>query len=125
MISINARPLLPGEGRGQAIVVDALSFYGEVDPRTGRLVDGRSIADRVLIIKRPRGSTVGSYTIYGLKYYGKKPLAIIVETTADPILVAGAVLAEIPLFDNAKGILDYVSDGDMVEFNRNGEIIIK
>ncbi|MCE4600754.1 MAG: DUF126 domain-containing protein [Desulfurococcales archaeon] len=124
MIQVRARVLVPGEGRGEAVKVEALSFYGEVDPRTGKLVDGRSITGKVLVVGRPRGSTVGSYTIYGLKYYGRKPAAIIVESGADPILVAGAVLADIPLFDNARNILESVDEGDLIEFNREGVVSI-
>ncbi|MCE4619574.1 MAG: DUF126 domain-containing protein, partial [Desulfurococcales archaeon] len=70
----------------------------------------------------PRGSTVGSYTIYGLKYYGKAPTAIIVENDADPILVAGAVLAGIPLVDRVMGALSAISDGDQVEVLSNGVV---
>jgi len=123
-IQLKGRPLISGNAKGEAIVVKALSFYGEVDPRTGRITDGRSIKNKILIIGRPRGSTVGSYTLYGLKYYDNLPLAIIVESNADPILVAGAVLASIPLVDNVEGILDYVNDGDIVLLYRDGSIEI-
>ena len=114
-VSMKGRVLVEGNAAGEAVVVEALSFYGEVDPKTGALNDGRSIAGKVLVIGRPRGSTVGSYTIYGLRYYGKAPRAIIVESDADPILVAGAVLAGIPLVDRVAGALSVISDGDPVE----------
>jgi len=65
-----ARVLVPGEGCAPAVAVESLSFYGEVDAETGRLRDGRSVAGRVLYIGRVRGSTVGAYVIYGLKYHG-------------------------------------------------------
>lgn len=120
----HGRPLNPGSGRGPAVVEEALSFYGEVDPRTGRTVTGKELAGRVLVLGRPRGSTVGSYTLYGLKYYSRKPLAIIVESEADPILVAGAILGEIPLYDRVEGILGVVGDGAIVSFNEEGEIAV-
>jgi len=123
-MEIRARPLLPGEGEGEAVVVEALSFYGEVDPREGRLNDGRSITERVLLIGRVRGSTVGSYIVYGLRYYGKAPRAIIVEGDADPIVVAGAVMAGIPLYDRARGILTAARDGDVIRYARDGTIRI-
>ena len=124
MVQVRARVLVPGEGRGETVKAEALSFYGEVDPRTGKLVDGRSITGKVLVVGRPRGSTVGSYTIYGLRYYGREPAAIIVDSSADPILVAGAVLAGIPLFDNARNIFNLVDEGDLIEFNKEGVISI-
>jgi len=124
-MEVRARPLLPGEGSGEAVVVEALSFYGEVDPREGRLTDGRSIAGRVLVIGRVRGSTVGSYIVYGLRYYGKAPRAIIVEGDADPILVAGAVMAGIPLYDRAEGILAAARDGDLIRYARDGTIRVE
>jgi len=122
MVEIRARPLLPGEGVGEAVVVEALSFYGEVDPREGRLHDGRSIVGRVLVIGRVRGSTVGSYIVYGLRYYGKAPKAIIIEGDADPIVVAGAVMAGIPLYDKAEGVLAVARDGSTVSYARDGSI---
>lgn len=118
------RVLNPGNGRGEAVVEEALSFYGEVDPRSGKTLSGKTIHGKVLVLGRPRGSTVGSYTLYGLKYYGRKPVAIIVESEADPILVAGAILADIPLFDRVEGILDHIRDGVMVEFEETGEITL-
>ncbi|MCE4619983.1 MAG: DUF126 domain-containing protein [Desulfurococcales archaeon] len=121
-VSLKGRVLVEGNATGKAVVVEALSFYGEVDPKTGTLNDGRSITGRVLVIGRPRGSTVGSYTIYGLKYYGKAPKAIIVENDADPILVAGAVLAGIPLVDRVMGALSAISDCDQVEVLSSGVV---
>jgi len=90
----------PRELRGIVVKVGhPLSFLGEVDPERGALYDGRSIKDKILIIKGVRGSTVGSYVIYALKYYGNAPKAIIIEGEADPIVVAGCVMADVPLVD--------------------------
>ena len=121
---LRARPLIPGEGEAEAVVVDALSFYGETNPEKGTLRDGRSIAGKVLVIGRVRGSTVGSYAIYGLKYYGKKPAAIVIEEDTDPIVLVGALIAGIPLYDRATGILEAAKDGVRVRFTREGELIL-
>ncbi len=118
---IKARPLVPGAGEGRILYVDALSFYGEVDPVRGKLVDGRYVKGRVLVIGRVRGSTVGSYTIYGLRFYGNAPSAIIVVGEADPIVVAGAVMAGIPLYDRAAGI-DERAEGGFATFREDGLI---
>ncbi|MCE4599772.1 MAG: DUF126 domain-containing protein [Desulfurococcales archaeon] len=105
------RVLVEGTAEGEAVVVDTLSFYGDVDPETGVLVDGRSISGRILLVRRGRGSTVGSYIIYSLKANGKAPLAILMEKS-EPIIVAGAVLAGIPLVDSLpKEVFEEVKDG--------------
>ncbi len=90
--------IVDGSCRAEALVVDhKISFFGEVDPRTGRTVEGYYIGGKALIFPGTRGSTVGTYIIYGLKYYGHAPACMIVYD-AEPILIAGAVLADIPLF---------------------------
>ena len=97
------RALVGEEGElveGEVVKVDHhLSFLGEVDPKAGTLYDGRSIKGRILVIKGVRGSTVGSYVIYALRYYDNAPRAIVVEGEADPIVVAGCVMARVPLVD--------------------------
>ncbi len=122
---LEARPLNPSRGKGEAVVVEALSFYGEVDAESGTLRDGRSIAGRVLVIGRVRGSTVGAYVIYGLKYYGRAPRAIIVEGEADPIVVAGSVIAGIPLYDRARGITRAARDGSIIGFDEEGRLVVE
>ncbi len=106
---------LVGQGviEGDAVVVNhRLSFLGEVDPKTGKLYDGRMIKDKVLVIRGVRGSTVGAYVIYGLRYYGNAPRAIVVMEEVDPIVLSGCVMANIPLVDKV-GHLE-VSDGERV-----------
>ncbi len=90
--------IVDGSCRAETLVVEhKISFFGEVDPRTGRTVEGYYIGGKALIFPGTRGSTVGTYIIYGLKYYGHTPACMIVYE-AEPILIAGAVLADIPLF---------------------------
>ncbi len=112
---------LVGEGKieGKAVVVKhRLSFLGEVDPMKGTLYDGREIKDKVLVIKGVRGSTVGAYVIYGLRYYNKAPRAIVVMEEVDPIVLSGCVMANIPLVDKV-GQLE-VSDGDEITIEFKG-----
>ncbi|KSW11710.1 hypothetical protein CF15_02520 [Pyrodictium occultum] len=94
---VKLRGIVEGNGSGETLVVHGrLSFYGEVDPERGTLTDGRSIAGRVLIMEGGRGSTVGPYILYALARRGLAPSAIAV-VEAEPILVAGAVMASVPL----------------------------
>jgi predicted aconitase with swiveling domain len=123
-VEARGRPLVPGDASGEAVVVrGAISFYGDVDPARGVLADGRSIAGRVLVAERSRGSTVGSYVILGLKYNGVAPAAILMGE-AEPIVVAGAVLAGIPLVDRLPpGLLGRIRDGWMVRVSRDGRVV--
>lgn len=87
---------------------EPISFLGEVEPREGLVrKNGAStpIAGALMVFPQSRGSTVGSYVIYALSYYGKAPAAMLVEK-AEPLLITGCVIGEIPLLV-AEGDLDY------------------
>lgn len=81
-----------------------MSFLGGVDPDTGIVVDGEcesrgsSVEGKVFCFPYGRGSTVGSYVMYQLRLNGKAPAAI-VNSSAEPIVATGAIIAEIPMVD--------------------------
>ena len=89
-----------GVARGAALVVRGrISFLGDVDAERGvvRTSGGeKPLKGRVLVFEGGRGSTVGSYVIYGLARKKLGPAAMVV-VEAEPIIVAGCVLAETPL----------------------------
>jgi len=115
---------VPGRALGEAVFAEALSFYGDVDPNTGLLRDGRSVAGKVVVALRPRGSTVGSYVIYALRANGLAPAAIVMSRV-DPIIVAGCVLASIPLVSEVpEEELRSVKDGDLVEVLGDGRVVV-
>ncbi len=94
---VRLRGLVEGQAEAPVTVLDRpLSFYGEVDPETGRLYNGDTVAGRILVLPSTRGSTVGPYVLYSLSKHGAAPAGIVV-VRAEPLLVAGAVLAETPL----------------------------
>ncbi len=102
---LRGNPVMNGEAEGDVIFTAMpISFYGGVDLKTGRVIDkshelyGRSIANKVLVFPYGKGSTVGSYVIYGLKKNGVAPLAIVNEET-EAIVATGCILAEIPCVD--------------------------
>lgn len=117
------RVLVRGSAEGEAVVVDSISFYGDVDPETGTIVSsGRSVSSRILVARRSRGSTVGSYVIYALARNGVAPKAIIIGE-AEPIIVAGCVLASIPLVDRLPDkFFDTVTDGSIVRVSADGTV---
>jgi len=121
VILASLRPIVPGNASGPALKVESLSFYGEVDPVRGVLVaDGRPVRGRILVIGRSRGSTVGSYVIYALKYYGNEPAAIIM-TKSEPIVITGAIIAGIPLYEGLpREVFDAIRDSDCLEVEEKG-----
>ena len=58
-----------------------------------------------------KGSTVGSYVIYGLKKNGVAPAGIINKET-ETIVATGVILAGIPCVDQID--IDKIKDGDKV-----------
>jgi len=95
-----------------------ISFLGGVDPADGRIVDenhdlyGERIKDRVLCFPHGHGSTVGSYVLYSLAKKGLAPNAI-VNQTADPVVVVGAIIANIPMVDQID--IKKIYTGDTLE----------
>lgn len=98
MYSFRVKPIVSKQFEGTPIVVDRyVSFFGETDVENGVYKPlSLSFVNKVLIFRGGRGSTVGSYVIYGLKKRNKNPLAMIVKDL-DTVVVAGCVLADIPL----------------------------
>jgi hypothetical protein len=104
-LRLTGRKVNGGRARGKALVCNKpLSFLGGVDPKTGIIQDkdqqvqGQSVADRILVFPRGRGSTVGSYVIYELKCNGLAPAGII-NLEAEPIIATGAIMSSIPMID--------------------------
>lgn len=105
--------VVDGECFGEPVVLNQyLSFFGEVDPAKGVVKTDAGevgVAGKVLVFKGSRGSTVGSYIIYALRKNNVNPHCMIVKEV-EPILIAGCVLAGIPLlvaedFDDFSSIL--------------------
>lgn len=128
-VLIRARGIGKGAGTGPLLVTDApLSFLGGVDPTTGIVIDpdhplqGRSIAGRVLVFPHGKGSTVGSYVLYGLARNGVGPAAII-NTEAETIIAAGALIAGIPLVDRPERPIADLPDGAVATVDADAGVI--
>ena len=119
VLELHGRPISPGHAEGVALVShNPLSFLGGVDPETGVIIEknhdlrGECVKDRVLCFPHGHGSTVGSYVLYSLVKRGLGPKAI-VNVTADPVVVVGAIISEIPMVDRID--IGRISTGDLVE----------
>ena len=128
-LHLEGRHISGGVGTGKALVLEGdLSFLGGVDPLTGRIKDrstgafNRTVRNRVLVFPKGKGSTVGSYVIYGLAANGKAPAAM-VNAQTETIVATGAILARIPLVDKVD--IDAISTGDRVTVDGDrGEVIV-
>ncbi|RLG84389.1 MAG: hypothetical protein DRO18_07110 [Thermoprotei archaeon] len=99
VIKYRIRTIVEGDVEGKGLVINqAVSFLGDLDPKNGVLLGKYLVKDLILFIPYGKGSTVGSYVIYGLKKYGNSPKAIVMSS-ADAVTITGCILADIPLFD--------------------------
>lgn len=104
-MKIKGRKIYKGIAEGEALVTkDGISFYGGVDPDTGKVVEvgheleGQSITGKILVFPTGKGSTVGSYTLYRMKKNNTAPAAIVNEQI-DTIIAVGCIISEIPCVD--------------------------
>ena len=104
VIELKGRIISKGQVEAEAIVSDApISFLGGVN-EDGIITDkenelyGQSIKDKIFVFPTGKGSTVGSYVIYGLAKKGI--LKGIINKECEPIVATGAILGKIPMVDN-------------------------
>ncbi|MEW6222773.1 MAG: DUF126 domain-containing protein [Candidatus Hadarchaeota archaeon] len=126
-MDMKGRMISPGKARGEALVSRApLSFYGGIDPKTGVVIEkgheleGQCVKDRVLVFPNGKGSTVGSYVIYGLKKNGVAPAAIVNRET-ETIVATGVILAGIPCVDKID--IDKIKSGDKLTVDADASAV--
>ncbi|MEM4164784.1 MAG: DUF126 domain-containing protein [Nitrososphaerales archaeon] len=126
---IKCRRISSGRAEGLSLYSPApISFFGTIDPETSVVIErghplyGQQIAGKILIYPTGRGSTVGSYILYGLSRRGLAPKAIIMKE-AEPIVAVGAIISDIPLVDKPQSY-DFTSGMKMVVDADKGEIIL-
>jgi hypothetical protein len=113
---VRGRTISPGKAEGEALVSkEPIGFYGGVDPKTGIIIEkgheleGQSVKGKIFVFPQGKGSTVGSYVIYGLKKNGVAPAAIVNKET-ETIVATGVILAGIPCIDGID--IDRIKSGD-------------
>jgi predicted aconitase with swiveling domain len=119
MTTLGGRKIHGGRVTGEVLLShEALSFFGGVDPDTGVVtepghpLEGRSVAGKVLVFPRGKGSTVGSYVLYRLARQGRAPAAIVTRA-CETIVAVGAIIADIPCVDRIDP--GQLRDGERVE----------
>ena len=93
-------PVVSGRAAGGVLKSDqSISFWGGVDPRTGKIVDplhdlfGQSVAGRVLAFPLGKGSSTGSLILLELARVGLAPAAM-VTIHCEPILATGPIVIQ-------------------------------
>jgi predicted aconitase with swiveling domain len=86
-------------GKGKALVLTApISFWGGVDPKTGRVADvrhpqhGEDLSGRVLFVPGTIGSSSASAVLLELVHNGHAPAALVLHEP-DAILLLGLIVA--------------------------------
>lgn len=104
-MKMQGRSIVPGHVKASALVARApFSFVGGCDSNTGEILDagsgvrGKKLKGCVFAFPHGKGSTVGSYVVYGLAKRKRGPAAMVVEK-ADPVVAVGAILADLPMVE--------------------------
>jgi predicted aconitase with swiveling domain len=100
-VELTGRPLVDGSGSGPLLVLEKpLSFWGGVDPETGRIIDprhpqqGEELGGRVLVMERAIGSSSSSAVMLELLRNGVAPAGVVMGQS-DAILVLGVLVARV------------------------------
>ncbi len=126
---MKGRVISPGKIEGVALVSpEPIGFYGGIDIKTGIVIEkghpleGKSVTGKILVFPSGKGSTVGSYVIYGLKKNGVAPSGIINKET-ETIVATGVILAGIPCIDKID--IDKIKNGNTLFLDADiGEVKI-
>lgn len=108
VLSFKCHKISGGTGEGRVLIsMDDICFY-LAHPDTGNVMEkdhaleGRSVANKILIFPAGKGSSVAQGAgLHNLTKKGTAPKAMIVRNP-DPVLVAGAVIWNIPLVDRVE-----------------------
>lgn len=96
-----AQAILPGTAEGAVLAcAEPLSFWGGVDPATGRVIDvhhplaGQSLAGRILVMPGTRGSCTGSGVLLDMVLNGHAPAALVFAEPEDVVTLGAMIGAE-------------------------------
>jgi predicted aconitase with swiveling domain len=122
-MKLSGRKIYKGVVEADALVTnDAISFYGGIDPDTGKVVEagheleGVKITGKILVFPTGKGSTVGSYTMYRMMKNKTAPAAIVNEQI-DTIIAVGCIISEIPCVDKIN--ITNIKSGQRIRVNGN------
>lgn len=131
-VVLRCRGVVRGCAEGEALVAPGtLSFWGEVDPLTGRVIAadhplaGRTLGGKVLIIQSTKGSSA-TPLVMGLAHdAGQAPVAL-VNTQVDALAALACVVNRIPLVTDVEGDpFQLIRTGDRVVVDADeGQLVV-
>ncbi|MDP3198158.1 aconitase X [Tabrizicola sp.] len=109
-MTLSARFILPGQAAGEVLATtEPISFWGGVDPATGRVIDvhhplaGQNMAGRILVMPGTRGSCTGSGVLLDMVLNGNAPAALVFSEPEDVATLGALIAAE--MFGKALPVL--------------------
>lgn len=100
-MSAPAQAVLAGQAAGPILAADEpLSFWGGVDPATGRVIDvhhplhGACLTGAILMLPGTRGSCTGSGVVLDLCLTGRAPAALVFSEPEDVATLGALIAAE-------------------------------
>jgi predicted aconitase with swiveling domain len=125
-IVIEGRVLVGGHAEAAALVLDEpLSFWGGLDPATGRIVDvrhprhGAVVTGRILVMPSGRGSSSSATVLAESIRLGTAPAGVMLREP-DEILAIGALVAEelygktVPIVAVEDDVYGSIGDGQVL-----------
>ena len=129
MTAMAGRSLVRGRAEGPALVLtEPLSFWGGVDPETGRIIDRRhpqaeaDVRGTILFMPSGRGSSSSSTVLAEAIRLGTAPAAIVL-LEADGILAIGAIVASL-LYGAANPVV-VLDERDYVRVRSGMEVLVE
>ncbi len=107
---MTALSILPGTAEGPIIATtEPLSFWGGIDPATGRVIDvhhplhGQCLTGAILLMPSTRGSCTGSGVLLDMALSGRAPAALVFAEPEDVATLGALIAAE--MFGHALPVL--------------------
>jgi len=128
--------VVEGAAEGAALVSkEALSFWGGICPRTGRIIDqrheltGAIATGKIFVFPKGKGSSTSSATLAETIRKNVAPAAII-NLKVDPILALGSIVADelyhqsIPVVVLKEEDFYSIKQGDYLTLLPNGKVLV-
>ena len=128
---VKGRRVVGGCAEGEALVADAmLSFWGEVDPVTGRVIavghplEGCLLRGRVLVIRSTKGSSATPMVLNLAKLEGNAPAAF-VNVEVDGLAALGCIVNGIPMMAGLeRDPFECIHTGDRVRVDADRGVVV-
>ncbi|PTE16445.1 aconitase X [Pseudogemmobacter blasticus] len=127
-----AQIILPGLAEGAILACrEPISFWGGVDPATGRVIDvhhplaGQSLVGRILVIPGTRGSCTGSGVLLDMVLNGRAPAALVFAEPEDVVTLGAMVAAgmfgkTLPVLRLTQDAFDALSGAQSARIDESG-----